>query len=1083
MSEMASRSLVPGCIFSNVYHCKREEKCVKNQNKERLKTISDFSKQHQDGLHKELEKALTSDIECDVFYHKNCISRYISKSNSPIKEESVEPPRKRLRSLQEKAFDFKLHCLFCGDDCNLSRDPRHPGRWREAYKCRKTVSSSDERPYKEYIQELCFERNDKWGEEVQFRLNGTLSDITAIGAKYHKDCLSRFLTSTKRKACTPKKAGAENVDEERLRRVIQTMQSDKEKVWDTTEIHAMYEQNATHTISRRSLIESLKQQLSDDIALFSSPGHPGLVIFQNQIAKKLRYKEEDDLQHHLEKVARKIKAESKAVEMDRGSYAIDLDRKNAMYSSSDSLQKLLTAISSKFTYSLQAIMIGNIITSIVRNQPTDLQVALSVLLQNSKSLINTFHDYGVTCSYDEMHRFKKSAALTALTNVDSCGLESRNEGLIQVVVDNFDADIASQNGKKSTHSLAMIITQSGQEDDMLHSNTATRIPRQSHADSRLPIEDQMEVVSYIPKEKKPQMPPRNADDRNVEYDPTEAEESDFQFLQDVLTKADCPEFNGYNVQKQREAGVNKSSKTNLSYMPMIDNPPSSPATMMTAMLKAKEMCDKLGQTFVVLTADLQLYKVAVHLKWENRELFKNVHLRMGGMHLLMNYVGAIGNLMAGSGLEEVLSAAFSGVAKMLSGKKFPQNVRALRLLVEEILRPIFKAHPQLTTMEELKQLLNEKCKESKTSKLWVTVVIYPILNIMKFVRAERESNWLLHLSSVKEMIPLFFAAGHPNYARYTQVYMQEMEDLPDEVGNHFLNGEHTFHHNDGWFNGIWTDMAIESTYMRYGHGHSGIIGVTLNEEAVRTWAYSMHACSRVVSSLEEMRNCQSQPSSHHKEEGAGRIKSDAEDRQALRNQLNLCIHPLREDDENTYQSQYLVNIATGEVVHHASVNVAESYALGAQEMVKFQSRCPQGFHEPIKKLVIGMDVSKKHIRIEDSRIIDPEVVYGRAMAIQSASRPFNPKMLLSYELAPFPTAMFTSKGMRTTDKSVLKNKLKVEVNDEVQYDAIFIDGCSMLWTIPWPTGKRVSDFLWTFFRRLQDLIERCPTAVYLIFDW
>ena len=59
------------------------------------------------------------------------------------------------------------------------------------------------------------------------------------------------------------------------------------------------------------------------------------------------------------------------------------------------------------------------------------------------------------------------------------------------------------------------------------------------------------------------------------------------------------------------------------------------------------------------------------------------------MHLLVSYCGGIGTLMADTGIVEILSVAFGGVLKMLSGKKFPQNVRALRMLVEELLRPLF----------------------------------------------------------------------------------------------------------------------------------------------------------------------------------------------------------------------------------------------------------------------------------------------------------------------------------------------------------------------------------------------------------
>ena len=41
--------------------------------------------------------------------------------------------------------------------------------------------------------------------------------------------------------------------------------------------------------------------------------------------------------------------------------------------------------------------------------------------------------------------------------------------------------------------------------------------------------------------------------------------------------------------------------------------------------------------------------------------------------------------MADIGIVEILSVAFGGVQKMLSDKKFPQNVRALMMLVEELL--------------------------------------------------------------------------------------------------------------------------------------------------------------------------------------------------------------------------------------------------------------------------------------------------------------------------------------------------------------------------------------------------------------
>ena len=55
-------------------------------------------------------------------------------------------------------------------------------------------------------------------------------------------------------------------------------------------------------------------------------------------------------------------------------------------------------------------LIGNIVTSIVQDCSTPLMLALGNLLRTSKILLNHFYDYGVTCTYDEILRFKKSAA-------------------------------------------------------------------------------------------------------------------------------------------------------------------------------------------------------------------------------------------------------------------------------------------------------------------------------------------------------------------------------------------------------------------------------------------------------------------------------------------------------------------------------------------------------------------------------------------------------------------------------------------------------------------------------------------------
>ena len=93
--------------------------------------------------------------------------------------------------------------------------------------------------------------------------------------------------------------------------------------------------------------------------------------------------------------------------------------------------------------------------------------------------------------------------------------------------------------------------------------------------------------------------------------------------------------------------------------------------------------------------------------------------------MLMSFVGAVGSLMEESGLVEV-NTGFSGVAKMLNGKKFPQNIRALRIIVEELLRKIIQ-DSKVGSYDELMLHLEDISGNSRTAKLWVNIVIKSVL--------------------------------------------------------------------------------------------------------------------------------------------------------------------------------------------------------------------------------------------------------------------------------------------------------------------------------------------------------------------
>ena len=66
---------------------------------------------------------------------------------------------------------------------------------------------------------------------------------------------------------------------------------------------------------------------------------------------------------------------------------------------------------------------------------------------------------------------------------------------------------------------------------------------------------------------------------------------------------------------------------------------------------------------------------------------------------------------------------------------------------------------------------------------------YQIL-ILLFVRAHRERNFSLYVEVLEELVPLFFALDHVNYARWLPVHIRGMRSLPNSIKDEFENQAH-----------------------------------------------------------------------------------------------------------------------------------------------------------------------------------------------------------------------------------------------------------------------------------------------------
>jgi hypothetical protein len=85
--------------------------------------------------------------------------------------------------------------------------------------------------------------------------------------------------------------------------------------------------------------------------------------------------------------------------------------------------------------------------------------------------------------------------------------------------------------------------------------------------------------------------------------------------------------------------------------------------------------------------------------------------------------------------------------------------------------------------------------QSITARLWLNYMKY-VDTIKLFVAAERTGSWALHFDSVQNMLNLFAAAGHSNYAKSARLYVQAMRDLPTCLTEQFSLGFHSIRLSD-----------------------------------------------------------------------------------------------------------------------------------------------------------------------------------------------------------------------------------------------------------------------------------------------
>ena len=133
----------------------------------------------------------------------------------------------------------------------------------------------------------CHQRSD----EVQYCIEGALSDLHAVEARYHKDCMSLFFSNRNHKHSA---STAQLEIDTGLEHLLKVMSADKSHILNSLELYMEYQSNHGSIITRRDLIVKLKAYFQEELVILSFPGYASFVAFHCNAGVVLKMVKDDD---------------------------------------------------------------------------------------------------------------------------------------------------------------------------------------------------------------------------------------------------------------------------------------------------------------------------------------------------------------------------------------------------------------------------------------------------------------------------------------------------------------------------------------------------------------------------------------------------------------------------------------------------------------------------------------------------------------------------------------------------------------------------------------------------------------------
>lgn len=659
-----------------------------------LASINEFTLKHNE-LNPDVQIPLhVFDENVKQYVHEKCRKRHSNSRRyeqlSKRKHDLASDSTHKLRS-EVSHFSFLTNCYLCGRYVDLEKAKKNPN-WPE-YEFGHVVFLHVIDTIKKRCAERCEHQADGWADAVSRRLSCS-NDLPANEAIYHRKCYQYFMSPRNfdldalpiaRDGAPPKKRGrpsgtVDGAKKSAFMHVIQYLENNDDETITLDELCEIMEREAIHgeTYSKKSLQRQLYAHYGSRVSITSSKNHPLIVTLSSNVKQliqdahtKLTH-DSEDIDTLIKVVGNIIRNEIKTADKHRDVYP-EASSMNSIDHNLDflppSLRLLLqTIIKSKYA-ELRCASIGQSIMSATcpRAFLSPLQIGLCVTLDQKyghRDLIDLLFKFGFCSSYSESAIFKRNAAVTQGVDVG----ELTSDSVLHLIADNVDHNAKTLDGEDVIHMMGQMgaVTPARQ--------TKKTIPR-----AKVRLDDIRKMGQHtIIFQKDPKAVLSKLKYSNIQSYIPDMQNARLDLMWQVSMHVSQPQplWSGY--MQSIHGGVPNPGRSTQLFLPMIDLTPSSPTCVRTTLEYLCDIAEQQGVT-PIITFDQQLYWVALMVIEDQppASRLRNIVLLLGGFHTEMSFLGAIGSIMAGSGLKEMLEQVYAAgsVDQMLSGKAVARAVR------------------------------------------------------------------------------------------------------------------------------------------------------------------------------------------------------------------------------------------------------------------------------------------------------------------------------------------------------------------------------------------------------------------------